>query len=79
VFWLDIKYAEDHKYFMWIKKTFPDPVEMTKDIEVVEWKVCFVCSPFHFTLLCSHIYTPDSIIADRLPSIQMRFRIASPH
>jgi alpha 1,3-glucosidase len=39
VFWLDIEYAEDHKYFMWNKKTFPDPVEMTKDVEAVERKV----------------------------------------
>ncbi|KAG1743770.1 glycoside hydrolase family 31 protein [Suillus occidentalis] len=38
VFWLDIEYAEDHKYFMWNKKTFPDPVDMTKDVEAVERK-----------------------------------------
>lgn len=39
VFWLDIEYAEDHKYFMWNKKTFPDPVEMTQDVEAIERKV----------------------------------------
>ena len=32
VFWLDIEYAEEHKYFIWDKKAFPDPVEMTKDV-----------------------------------------------
>lgn len=32
VFWLDIEYAEEHKYFMWDKKNFPDPVEMTNDV-----------------------------------------------
>ncbi|KAF4620385.1 hypothetical protein D9613_000962 [Agrocybe pediades] len=32
VFWLDIEYAEDHKYFMWKDKNFPDPVEMTNDV-----------------------------------------------
>nr|BAV90144.1 alpha-glucosidase [Pholiota microspora] len=34
VFWLDIEYSEDHKYFMWKDKTFPDPVEMTNDVAV---------------------------------------------
>ena len=32
VFWLDIEYAEEHKYFIWDKKTFPDPKEMTNDV-----------------------------------------------
>lgn len=32
VFWLDIEYSDDHKYFMWKEKTFPDPVEMTNDV-----------------------------------------------
>ena len=40
VFWLDIEYSEGHKYFMWDKKTFPDPVEMFKDVEAVGRKVC---------------------------------------
>ena len=39
VFWLDIEYAEEHKYFMWDKKTFPDPVEMINDVEAVGRKV----------------------------------------
>jgi len=39
VFWLDIEYAEDHRYFMWNKKTFPDPVEMTQDVEAIGRKV----------------------------------------
>ncbi|KAG1851442.1 glycoside hydrolase family 31 protein [Suillus subalutaceus] len=45
VFWLDIEYAEDHKYFMWNKKTFPDPVEMTKDVEAVERKMVVIVDP----------------------------------
>ncbi|KAG2158568.1 glycoside hydrolase family 31 protein [Suillus bovinus] len=45
VFWLDIEYAEDHKYFMWNKKTFPDPVEMTKDVEAVERKMVIIVDP----------------------------------
>lgn len=39
VFWLDIEYAEEHKYFIWDKKTFPDPVEMTNDVAAIERKV----------------------------------------
>ena len=39
VFWLDIEYSEDHKYFIWDKKNFPDPVEMTKDVEAFGRKV----------------------------------------
>ena len=39
VFWLDIEYAEDHKYFIWDKRHFPDPVDMIKDVEAIERKV----------------------------------------
>jgi alpha 1,3-glucosidase len=42
VIWLDIEYAEGHKYFMWDKKTFPDPVEMTKDVEGLGRKARFL-------------------------------------
>ncbi|KAG2067925.1 glycoside hydrolase family 31 protein [Suillus decipiens] len=45
VFWLDIEYAEDHRYFMWNKKTFPDPVEMIKDVEAVERKMVIIIDP----------------------------------
>lgn len=40
VFWLDIEYAEEHKYFIWDKKTFPDPVEMVNDVAAFGRKVC---------------------------------------
>jgi alpha 1,3-glucosidase len=39
VFWLDIEYAEDHKYFIWNQKTFPDPVEMINDVVALGRKV----------------------------------------
>lgn len=39
VFWLDIEYSTDHKYFMWNEKTFPDPVEMTNDVAAFGRKV----------------------------------------
>lgn len=39
VFWLDIEYSEEHKYMIWDKKYFPDPVEMTNDVEALGRKV----------------------------------------
>lgn len=39
VFWLDIEYSEEHKYFIWDKKNFPDPVEMTNDVAANARKV----------------------------------------
>lgn len=39
VFWLDIEYAPDHKYFIWDKKGFPDPVQMANDVEALARKV----------------------------------------
>ena len=43
VLWLDIEYSEEHKYFIWDEKNFPDPVEMTNDIAAVGRKVCSLC------------------------------------
>ncbi|KAF9262699.1 glycoside hydrolase family 31 protein [Marasmius fiardii PR-910] len=45
VFWLDIEYAEEHKYFIWDKKTFPDPVEMTNDVAAVGRKMVVIIDP----------------------------------
>ncbi|KAI0657708.1 alpha-glucosidase [Cubamyces menziesii] len=45
VFWLDIEYAEDHKYFMWDHKLFPDPVDMIKDVEAIERKMVVIVDP----------------------------------
>lgn len=45
VFWLDIEYAEDHKYFMWNPKTFPDPVDMTNDVAALGRKVSIFHRP----------------------------------
>ena len=39
VFWLDIEYSEEHKYFIWNKKGFPDPVEMINDVQALGRKV----------------------------------------
>ncbi|KAI6046390.1 glycoside hydrolase family 31 protein, partial [Pisolithus marmoratus] len=46
-FWLDIEYSEGHKYFIWDKKNFPDPVEMIKDVEALERRMVIIVDP-HF-------------------------------
>jgi alpha 1,3-glucosidase len=45
VFWLDIDYSPDHKYFIWKDKEFPDPVEMTNDVAANKRKVLSIPSP----------------------------------
>ncbi|EMD31533.1 glycoside hydrolase family 31 protein [Gelatoporia subvermispora B] len=45
VFWLDIEYAEDHKYFIWDKKSFPDPVDMLHDVEAIQRKMVVIVDP----------------------------------
>lgn len=46
-FWLDIEYSEGHKYFIWDKKNFPDPVDMIKDVEALERRMVVIVDP-HF-------------------------------
>ncbi|TCD66261.1 hypothetical protein EIP91_001590 [Steccherinum ochraceum] len=53
VFWLDIEYAEEHKYFIWDKKTFPDPVEMTNDVAAASRKMVVIIDP-HFKRTSSY-------------------------
>ncbi|QRV83994.1 glycoside hydrolase family 31 protein [Ceratobasidium sp. AG-Ba] len=55
VFWLDIEYAKDHMYFMWDEKTFPDPVEMTKDVVAVDERCALTYSAF--SMLMSICFT----------------------
>ncbi|KAJ6631405.1 glycoside hydrolase family 31 protein [Mycena sp. CBHHK59/15] len=45
VFWLDIEYADEHKYFMWDAKNFPDPVEMTNDVAALGRKMVVIVDP----------------------------------
>ncbi|KAH9824657.1 family 31 glycoside hydrolase [Melampsora americana] len=42
VIWLDIEYAEEHKYFVWDKKAFPDPLKMIATLEATGRKVRLV-------------------------------------
>ena len=53
VFWLDIEYAEDHKYFIWNEKTFPDPIDMVNDVAALRRKVDLLPSRH-----CSPLITP---------------------
>lgn len=39
VTWLDIEYAEEHRYFDWNKNEFPDPVAMINQVEAKGRKV----------------------------------------
>ncbi|KAI8453211.1 hypothetical protein BY996DRAFT_8500738 [Phakopsora pachyrhizi] len=39
VIWLDIEYAEEHKYFIWNKKALPEPLKMINKLESTGWKI----------------------------------------
>ncbi|CAL1712026.1 unnamed protein product [Somion occarium] len=45
VFWLDIEYAEEHKYFIWDKKNFPDPLDMVNDVSANARKMVVIIDP----------------------------------
>ncbi|KAJ6539702.1 glycosyl hydrolases family 31-domain-containing protein [Mycena capillaripes] len=45
VFWLGIEYADEHKYFMWDQKNFPDPVGMTNDVAANGRKMVIIIDP----------------------------------
>ncbi len=44
VTWLDIEYAEEHRYFDWNKKMFPDPVAMLDQVAKLGRKVSSLAS-----------------------------------
>ncbi|KAF5375520.1 hypothetical protein D9615_009169 [Tricholomella constricta] len=45
VLWLDIEYSQDHKYFIWDKKNFPDPVGMINDVAALGRKMVIIVDP----------------------------------
>ncbi|KAG0145571.1 hypothetical protein CROQUDRAFT_93686 [Cronartium quercuum f. sp. fusiforme G11] len=45
VIWLDIEYAEEHKYFVWDKKAFPEPLKMIEEIEATGRKLVTIVDP----------------------------------
>ncbi|KAF5366038.1 hypothetical protein D9758_006742 [Tetrapyrgos nigripes] len=47
VFWLDIEYSEEHKYFIWDERSqaFPDPVEMINDVSAMGRKMVIIIDP----------------------------------
>ncbi len=62
VFWLDIEYSEEHKYFIWDKKNFPDPVEMIQDVENIARKVSRFLS--HTRKLITYVRLKMVVIID---------------
>lgn len=45
VTWLDIEYADEHKYTVWNKKQFPNPVEMQNAVAEMGRKMVVVVDP----------------------------------
>ncbi|KAA1073417.1 hypothetical protein PGT21_011415 [Puccinia graminis f. sp. tritici] len=45
VMWLDIEYAEDHKYFIWDKRHFPEPMKMINELEATGRKLVTIVDP----------------------------------
>ncbi|KAF9784102.1 alpha-glucosidase [Thelephora terrestris] len=45
VFWLDIEYSEEHKYMIWEKKYFPDPIDMLNDVAALARKMVIIVDP----------------------------------
>ncbi|WOO82688.1 Glucosidase 2 subunit alpha [Vanrija pseudolonga] len=45
VTWLDIEYAEEHRYFDWDKKNFPDPVKMQDEVASKGRKMVAIVDP----------------------------------
>ncbi|CAH7671577.1 glycosyl hydrolases family 31-domain-containing protein [Phakopsora pachyrhizi] len=45
VIWLDIEYAEEHKYFIWNKKAFPEPLKMINELESTGRKLVTIVDP----------------------------------
>lgn len=44
VMWLDIEWAEEHKYFIWDRKVFPEPEKMVAGLEATGRKVGGIAS-----------------------------------
>ena len=75
VLWLDIEYAEEHKYFIWDKKNFPDPVEMVNDISALGRKVGLPSHHADICIICMANLTPRwssslTLMSNALPIIQ---------
>ncbi|PLW22299.1 hypothetical protein PCASD_15310 [Puccinia coronata f. sp. avenae] len=45
VMWLDIEYAEEHKYFIWDKRNFPQPLKMINELEATGRKLVTIVDP----------------------------------
>lgn len=45
VLWLDIEYAEEHKYFIWDRNNFPEPEKMQDDLAAVGRQLVAIVDP----------------------------------
>ncbi|KAI5480797.1 glycoside hydrolase family 31 protein [Pseudohyphozyma bogoriensis] len=45
VIWLDIEYAEDHKYFIWDRRNFPTPEKMQESLGATGRKLVAIIDP----------------------------------
>ncbi|KAK4054515.1 glucosidase II [Microbotryomycetes sp. JL201] len=45
VMWLDIEYAEEHQYFVWDRRNFPDPEKMQDDLAARGRKLVAIVDP----------------------------------
>ncbi|KAI0077196.1 alpha-glucosidase [Panus rudis PR-1116 ss-1] len=63
VFWLDIEYAEEHKYFIWDKKNFPDPVDMVNDVSATGRKMVVIVDP-HFKRVSTYPIYQEAVDRD---------------
>jgi alpha 1,3-glucosidase len=72
VLWLDIEYSEDHKYFIWDEKKFPDPIEMINDVHALGRKVYLHARLIHLPGL---IYKTHVDGRHCLPSLKANFAL----
>ena len=50
VIWLDIEYAEEHKYFIWDRRNFPEPEKMQESLGERGRKVSLFATPSECSL-----------------------------
>ncbi|BEI93691.1 uncharacterized protein CcaverHIS019_0601500 [Cutaneotrichosporon cavernicola] len=65
VTWLDIEYADEHRYFDWNKKMFPDPIAMINQVAKLGRKMVAIVDP-HIKRTDSFRVYKDSLDLDIL-------------
>ncbi|KAH8922813.1 glycoside hydrolase family 31 protein [Atractiella rhizophila] len=69
VIWLDIEYAEEHKYFVWNKRSFPDPEKMQEGLAERGRKLVAIVDPHIKKTNDLYVYTEaqqhDVLVKDK--------------